>query len=250
MATIRGKKGNVNDTLNGTARDDYIYGLDGDDTINAGGGNDYVYGGNHNDSLYGQAGHDRMYGEAGIDHLDGGDGHDLLDGGTGNDTLLGGAGEDDPWGGEGNDVLDGGTGWDELHGGLGSDTLTGGADKDYFYWDSRSDAISGDIVADFEAGTDLLVMNRAAGDANTALTGVQQWEFVTTAGAALANGNGQATITYADGNTVLQLYNNDGDTQADFTVIFYGTYAAEDLQIYGLNAANTAYSDPLIIFGP
>lgn len=252
MATIRGKKGISNDTLNGTNKVDYIYGYDGDDRINAGADNDYAYGGNGDDILFGNAGHDRLYGEDGTDHLEGGDGHDLLDGGTGTDTLIGDAGEDDLWGGGGDDILVGGTGIDELIGGLGADTLTGGADKDYFFWTQRLDAMAGDLITDFEAGTDVLGMLGATADANTNLAGLQQWEFVPTVGTPLANGNGQATVHYdANANTTtLQLFNNDGDSQADFTLTVNGYFQPEQLQIFALNQSSGAFTDPMILFTP
>jgi len=254
MATIRGKKGNFNDTLVGTNKADTIYGLDGDDTIRAGADNDYAYGGNGADYLSGEAGHDRLYGEDGDDILVGGDGHDLMDGGAGSDTLSGDAGEDDLWGGDGTDTLSGGAGIDELIGGLGADVMTGGADRDYFFWYSRLDALDGDTITDFQPGLDVLGMlpQGDAADANVVMAGRQQWEFVgTTAGAPLANGNGQATVNYdGNGNTVLQLFNADGDTQADFTLTVNGVLQPGQLQIYAFSQTTSAFIDPMILIGP
>lgn len=253
MATIRGKKGNFNDTLTGTNKVDYIYGYDGQDTINAGADNDYVYGGEGADKLFGGDGHDRIYGESGNDRLEGGNGHDLLDGGGGVDTLIGDTGEDDLWGRDGDDNLTGGAGIDELIGGLGSDTLTGGADRDYFFLDSRLDAIAGDIIADFEPGIDILGFLGTIGDANTNLAGNQQWQFVgTAAGPSLANGNGQATVNYdeASGTTTLQLFNNDNDTQADFTLTLNGHFQPDQLQIFNFDSATGAFTDPTILIPP
>lgn len=253
MATIRGKKGNVNDTLVGTNRADVIYGLDGNDTIRGGADNDYGYGGNGTDHLFGEAGHDRLYGEDGNDILEGGDGHDLLDGGAGTDTLVGDAGEDDLWGGDGVDTLSGGAGIDELIGGLGADILTGGTDRDYFFWYSRLDALDGDTITDFQPGVDVLGMlpQGDAADANTVMPGRQHWELVTTAGAPLANGNGQATVNSdGNGNTVLRLFNNDGDTQADFTLTVNGVLTPAEVQIYTFSQSTNAFTDPLILIGP
>ena len=102
--------------LNGTAKADRIYGLNGDDTIYAGDGDDLVRGG------------------LGNDHIEGGAGNDILIGGAGNDTLIGGAGNDAMLGGLGVDTYTGGSGTDlvifELldqqspHGGNELDTWT------------------------------------------------------------------------------------------------------------------------------
>ena len=56
---------------------------------------------------------------------------------------------------EGNDTLIGGKGNDTLIGGLGDDCLIGGAGSDRFLLSSNSGI---DIIADFEAGKDLLML--------------------------------------------------------------------------------------------
>jgi len=65
-----------NDTLNGGAGDDILYGQGGNDTLIGGDGNDILYGGAGDDTLFGDAGDDHLYG------------------GPGDDTLIGGAGDD------------------------------------------------------------------------------------------------------------------------------------------------------------
>lgn len=66
--------------LNGTIRDDAMFGLRGDDL---------VYGQQGDDTLIGNAGHDQLYGEAGNDDLRGGvDGRDTLWGGAGDDIYF------------------------------------------------------------------------------------------------------------------------------------------------------------------
>ncbi|MDP1708674.1 MAG: retention module-containing protein [Gammaproteobacteria bacterium] len=74
-----------NQTLNGTAGADTLYGGAGDDTLNGLGGNDILYGGS---------------------------GNDILNGGDGNDILIGGAGKDTMTGGSGNDTFKFNSTWD------------------------------------------------------------------------------------------------------------------------------------------
>lgn len=96
--------GTVRDeTLNGTAGTDIIFGLGGRNTINGNAGNDLLCGGNSNDSLNGGGGNDILGGENGDDTLRGGDGNDILRGNSGNDILTGGAGADAFSGGPGTD---------------------------------------------------------------------------------------------------------------------------------------------------
>ena len=82
--------------LDGTGRDDVIFGGAFDDTLN---------------------------GRNGDDLLIAGEGDDILYGGNGSDTLLAGAGNDGLSGGSGDDRLIGGTGRDQFHGGGGRDRL-------------------------------------------------------------------------------------------------------------------------------
>jgi Ca2+-binding RTX toxin-like protein len=81
--------------------------LAGNDTVYGSAYNDYIDGGSGNDKLYGNGGNDALLGQTGNDELYGGDGNDLLVGGTddaGADWLDGGAGDDNMFGGNGDDV--------------------------------------------------------------------------------------------------------------------------------------------------
>jgi Ca2+-binding RTX toxin-like protein len=86
-----------NDTINGTAQGDTIFGLGGNDTLNAGAGDDVLHGGEGNDTLRGEEGDDRLYGGVGNDMLFGLTGDDVLDGGLGADRMSGHAGDDIYW---------------------------------------------------------------------------------------------------------------------------------------------------------
>lgn len=104
-----------NETLNGTAGADLIFGLGGKNTINGLAGNDLICGGN---------GLDTISGGDGDDTIDGGNGDDVINGDAGNDILMGGAGNDTLNGGADNDVLTGGSGADVFIGGTGTDVAT------------------------------------------------------------------------------------------------------------------------------
>lgn len=160
------------DTLNGTSRNDTIYGYNGDDTLNGGAGADRLYGGNGRDVLNGGAGNDRLYGGAGSDILSGdvelsGDlatsntvSNDYLDGGSGADRLFGGGGTD------------------TLIGGLGQDILTGGSGADRFVYNSAAESRVGsgvDRITDFQVGVDKIDLS--ALDANPYLSGNQAFRF-------------------------------------------------------------------------
>ncbi len=83
-------------------------------------------------------------------------GNDRLRGGHGDDRVLGGQGNDALWGRDGDDRLAGSAGRDMLMGGLGADTLRGGAGADTFVFRSadQSPIFAGDVIRDFQKGTD------------------------------------------------------------------------------------------------
>jgi Ca2+-binding RTX toxin-like protein len=245
MPTYNGKKGN--DTITGSSRNDWMSGREGNDTLYGLGGDDELHGWYGNDQLFGGAGNDRLLGEFDDDYLDGGDGNDTLNGGAGADILIGGSGNNNLYGGDGNDTITGGSGMDEIAGNAGADVVTGGIGPDRFFFNTIAEAVPGDFITDFEAGTDVL-WGGLNWDANAALAGKQKWDYVGSdpTGAATA-GNGQATVSYADGNTTLRLYNADGDLSADFTLTVNGTVAPEDLQIITF-LDGAGFSDPAIIY--
>ena len=123
----------ADDTINGTKKDNILYGTNANDTIDGKAGHDTLYGGWGDDTLKGGAGNDKLYGGEGDDILDGGSGNDTLYGGDGDDTLKGGTGADKLYGGDGEDIINGGKGDDRLYGGAGADTFVyangGGNDR-------------------------------------------------------------------------------------------------------------------------
>ena len=233
MGTYNGNK--RNDVIFGSAKDDFINGKEGDDQLHGGGGNDDIHGWYGTDQLWGDAGNDRLFGEFGNDTLDAGDGDDIANGGDGDDILTGGNGNDGVYGGSGDDTISGGAGHDEIAGNAGLDTMSGGADDDWFYFELQSDSVgAGDIITDYQAGIDRLIASGSLSswDANAGVSGRQAFQYVGATVGAFSNDNGQATVSSEGAYTVLRLYNNDGDGNADFTLRLQGTYAPQDLQMY------------------
>lgn len=213
----------------------------GDDTLSGSGGFDTIHGLAGNDRISGGGNQDRLYGDEGDDTLNGDDGNDFLFGGTGGDTLWGGTGNDDLRGEDGDDTLDGGIGNDAQNGGAGADIMTGGAGADHFDYLALSDSVgfAVDRITDYSrsAGDDLVF---AGLDANASVAGLQQWNYVDQLGA-FSGDNGQATLSYDAGSnrTTLNLYNNDGNSTADFTVVFDGQFGVGDIQINVLAGGTT-----------
>jgi hypothetical protein len=98
------------------------------------------------------------------------DSGDVIYGSSVANKLSGWGGADKIAGFAGNDTIDGGEAGDTLIGGSGADTMIGGADADSFIYLALSDSgltkATRDIISDFEAGTDTIVLTLI--DANTA----------------------------------------------------------------------------------
>ncbi|HYH18863.1 MAG TPA: Ig-like domain-containing protein [Azospirillum sp.] len=152
--TLRG--GGGNDFVGSEGGDDVLWGDEGYDTVTGGIGNDVLYGNQQDDLLYGNQGMDTLFGGQDLDTLYGGQDGDVLYGNRADDVLYGQLGDDTLFGGQSNDVLFGGQGNDVLAGNLGADTLYGGLGADVFRIGSVLDA--GDVIADFETGTDTLLL--------------------------------------------------------------------------------------------
>ncbi|HET9811480.1 MAG TPA: hypothetical protein VFP53_07260 [Sphingomicrobium sp.] len=189
--------------------------------------------GEGDDIIVGKKVADLLHGYGGDDQISGGGGNDRLFGDDGNDLVNGDDGDDDVRGGNGNDTLNGGTGNDSVNGGAGTDVMSGGAGADHFDFTAFSDSAGAavDRITDYSlaSGDDLVF---AALDANAGADGLQAWNYVETLGAPSGE-NGQATLTcdLATEMTTLNLYNNDGDTNADFTLAFSGQYGAGDIRL-------------------
>jgi Ca2+-binding RTX toxin-like protein len=167
-----------NDSINGSAIANCLWGLSGADTIRGGGGNDRLWGDADNDRLFGDAGADTVYGGAGRDDLRGGTEGDRLEGGGGNDTvygedgndlIYGGDGNDLVWGGNGHDVIWGGAGVDQLGGQDGNDALTLQGNGGSAYGHAGNDVVTGSTGNDQlhgQDGNDILQGNAGADTLN------------------------------------------------------------------------------------
>ncbi len=215
-----------NDSITGTAANEFLYGEDGNDTINGGDGIDRIYGGDGNDIQRGQGGSDTLYGSAGSDQLNGGTGFDIArytnaatgvivnmaTGGTGgdaagdtyfgieavygsgfNDDITGNTSANQLRGLGGDDTLNGGAGNDSLYGGAGADAMDGGTGIDTVFYD---DATSGVIVNLDTSGTG----GDAAGDTYTSIEWVRGSDF-------------DDDITGEAGNN--SIFGNDGNDSLD-----------------------------------
>lgn len=149
-----------------------VRGLGGDDVIQGSSSGDLAIGNAGSDILLGADGNDTLFGGSDADRIDGNVGNDLISGNMGNDTLYGGSGDDLVRGGKNNDLLFGGEGNDQLAGDFDQDTLTGDAGNDLFILrvnGAGSSVADADIIADFTAGQDTIVLTNGLGFAGIAL---------------------------------------------------------------------------------
>lgn len=152
----------------------FIFGGGGDQTVNGRALADDLFGGNGQDAIAGRGGNDRLWGEIGNDRLSGGIGNDEINGGAGDDTIQGQSGRD---------LINGGAGMDELSGGPGADRFDFNALSD-----SGKTAPTSDLILDFGNGDriDLSTIDARPGGAD------QAFDFI---GAAAFTAAGQARVT-------------------------------------------------------
>ncbi|MEM6437331.1 MAG: fasciclin domain-containing protein [Cyanobacteria bacterium P01_A01_bin.123] len=127
--------------IDGSSRQDFLFGFRQDTAFLAQDGDDFIFGGSGNDQLNGEDGEDVLAGNRGSDILRGGDDNDFLFGGEDADLLLGDEGSDRLFGNDGTDTLLGGTGDDTLFGGDGDNVLDGGQGEDQLRLGGGSDTI-------------------------------------------------------------------------------------------------------------
>ncbi len=212
-----------NDSMNGGTGNDSMTGGAGNDSMTGGAGNDSMTGGIGDDQLLGGIGDDGIFGGEGIDLVNGNQGNDAINGNQGNDIVRGGKGDDLVRGGKdndmvygdlGNDNVFGDNGEDTVTGGGGNDSVTGGMGSDRFLFDTNAvfsaDSMGVDILTDFVAGTDKIVLDQTTFTAltNSAIGVLQASNFAVVSTDANAAVSG-ALIVYNSATGGL-FYNQNG----------------------------------------
>jgi Ca2+-binding RTX toxin-like protein len=243
-AAINGTGNTLNNVITGNSGNNSLTGGSGNDTLNGGTGNDTLNGGTGVDTLIGGTGNDSYVVDNVSDKIT-----EALNAGTDtvqssvtftlaahveNLTLTGSGAINGTGnslnnvitGNSGSNTLNGGTGADTLIGGTGSDLLYGGADsvQDVFIFNTVNDSKTGstrDKVYDFRTKVDDLDLQGI--DANTMLTGNQEFSFSTTTARANSVWYKAANL---DGNTktkeIIVYGDVNGDAKADFEIGLMG----------------------------
>lgn len=257
--------------LDGAGGDDIIVAGQGNDLLYGGAGDDWLRGWGSTDVLDGGDGHDTVglsfgHSQGGVDFtfqenssgtpwivtswegthtvinveavgFGGSSFADRATGGAGDDQFEGGDGDDRFVGGAGDDRLFGDDGADVLHGGLGADMLEGGWDgyEDLYIYNSlaESNATFGiDTVSHYGTTQDRIDLSQIDIDASTPEVETADWIFVGEEHRADVDA-AQATLHYdsAREGTVLRLFLNDGDSEADFELLIVGDPADQTMLI-------------------
>ncbi|XZN97071.1 MAG: DUF4347 domain-containing protein [Microcoleus sp.] len=132
------------DTVLGEGGSDIVFGDRQQDFIAAGWGNDIVYAGKESDIVFGGKNADRIFGDRSSDTLYGDRGPDTIVGDNGNSVDLTGNDGDLIFGGEGADAIAGNQGKDTVYGGKGADIVYGGMENDVIWGDRGADTLLGD----------------------------------------------------------------------------------------------------------
>jgi Ca2+-binding RTX toxin-like protein len=167
-------------------------------------------------------------------------------GATENADILTGDAKDNVIDGKGGkDVINGGAGNDTIIGGAGYDTLTGGTGQDVFVF--RSVAEIGDrpgardVVTDFKSGEDKLDLSGI--DANTKLTGNQDFQFLATENSSFTKTAGELAWHTSGDRTIIQGDVN-GDGVHDFELELTGKVALKASDFIGINGGSVVKPVP------
>ncbi len=176
---------------------------------------------------------DTLIGSALADVMVAAQGDDVVSALAGNDVVKGAAGNDSIDGGEGNDTLYGGGGYDTLIGGTGADNFRFETNTDSGY-DSDAGVWVIDTINDFNAGTDFVVTDigsasfASGGGTYATLTGGVGANLNDIAGSFMLNSTmasdaNAITSLNTQGEYAAFLYDLDGDSTIDGTMIFINT---------------------------
>jgi Ca2+-binding RTX toxin-like protein len=152
--------GTKSDKLIGDSRSNTFMGAAGKDTLDGGDGIDAVYYSDKDKPVV-----VTLKGSAFVSVKVGGNVEDVIrnieqvTGGSAGDTLTGDSRHNVLTGLGGKDTLSGGSGNDLLIGGAGKDFLRGGDGHDEFRFDVRASAGNADVIADFQNGVDVIVLD-------------------------------------------------------------------------------------------
>ena len=224
MVMKKGSRGN--DTLNGTASVDLIYGFLGNDTIDGKAGNDKLVGGGGNDKIYGGTGNDWLYG---------GQGADKLYGGAGNDFIFSAGEFLNPYGtnDKSADQIDAGAGDDYVTIGK-NDIALGGAGTDTLFFDIENEDKVDAINLDFSNVGAKTARSIAAAGTGYAATKAGQFENVD-----LFAGNAKigSKIIGSNGDDLLQMSLDSSQLLTGKGVSIYGGRGNDEIE--GSGAGDT-----------
>ncbi|MFI0843499.1 CHRD domain-containing protein [Mesorhizobium sp. IMUNJ 23232] len=221
--------GNVNETINGTAGIDDLFGAGGTDVINGLGGNDHLLGETGNDTLVGGAGADHLHGGSGVDTASYAGSNAAVNVNMWTETYTGGHAAGDELfsienltGSSHNDILVANDVNNVLNGAAGADSMKGLAGDDTYFVDNAGDVILEDAgdLADIVATNTNYVLTAGAevetlrttsmgGTGAINLTGnAFSQTIVGNAGInVLKGGGGLDTLSGLGGNDIYLVYN-------------------------------------------
>ncbi|MEZ2317702.1 MAG: DUF4347 domain-containing protein [Microcoleus sp.] len=232
------------DTVLGEGGSDIVFGDREQDFIAAGWGNDIVYAGKESDIVFGGKNADRIFGDRSSDTLYGDRGPDTIVGDNGNSVDLTGNDGDLIFGGEGADAIAGNQGKDTVYGGKGADIAYGGIENDVIWGDRGADTLLGDNGDDSLFGG---VLNALAKDSEG-----RDWLFGGD-GNDLLNGQDNDDTLLGGGGRDLVFGGKGGDRifgEADSDTLYGGIGSDTILGDYGKAVDSTiATSEGDLIFG-
>jgi glycerophosphoryl diester phosphodiesterase len=125
--------------VNGTAKDDTLYGTDRDESFDAGEGNNVLFGNGGRDVFLAGNGNNMGYGGAGNDTFFFGNGNNTIYANDGNNKITVGNGKNVLFAGSGNDVIISGSGDDLIYANGGDNVIAAGAGNNTVYSGSGAD---------------------------------------------------------------------------------------------------------------
>jgi Ca2+-binding RTX toxin-like protein len=236
------------ENLSGSAHNDALIGSDAANILSGGIGADYLDGLGGSDTADYSSSSSRVVvrlwngtGQQGDAQGDALTGIENLSGSSHDDSLIGSDGANILTGGTGNDYLDGLEGADTLNGGGGTDALVGGTGGDRFVFDAAlSDGI--DVIDDFEAGSDKLVLD---GKVFSQLTAGPLAASAFRIGSAAQDADDRIVYDSASGAMFYDADGSGASAAVQFAALDAGlTLAASDIEVSGTSAPAAVETAP------